>query len=256
MPRTADPRARRPLSARDRRAGVFIGEGSEVAQYQLAAAVFPDKDPMVVSRFVARWRTANWLRVDRWRGMGINRLRLTSAGRRLLVAVGAAAESSLFAPPRLVAPQDLAHTLWINDVRVVLGERPRPPKKLAPAWALQRTFGTRLPAIPDLLAVWDVTARGAGAVLAIEIDRGTEALQGVFLPKLARLTTQVRDWAGRDAAGILVLTMPGKRRQALTAALPASQSVPIVVATLPTVEGPAGLDQLRRQLADPSTHPI
>jgi len=256
MPRTADPRTRRAPSARDVRAGVFIGEGGEVAQYQLAAAVFPNTDPMVVSRFVTRWRTAKWLRVDRPQGIGINRLRLTPAGRTFLVAAGAAPETALFAPARLVAPQDLAHTLWINDVRVVVGELPVPPTKLSPAWHLQRVFGTTLPAIPDVLAVWETTARGAGAVLAIEIDRGTEALQGVLLPKLALLRAQVREWAGNGTAGILILTMPGKRLHALTAACPLDSKVPLVVAPLPAVEGPASLDHLRLLLADPSTRPI
>src|SRR5579859_1822195 len=75
-----DPRLAVCLSERDLSALRFIGEGFEVAQYQLHGAVFGNVSETVVSRFVLRSVRQDLLRVERLNGMGINRLRLTSKG--------------------------------------------------------------------------------------------------------------------------------------------------------------------------------
>jgi hypothetical protein len=72
-------RRKRRLSARDLRALAWIGEGYEVAQYQLEAAVFGGLSPTVVSRFVRRAAAHRLVAVDRLYDIGMNRLRLTSA---------------------------------------------------------------------------------------------------------------------------------------------------------------------------------
>src|SRR5438128_267538 len=102
---------------RDLEGLAFIGRGYEVAQYQLHAAVFACRASTVVSRFVRRWAQRKMISVERLNRTGINRLRLTAAGRDFLVASGVRS-ADLFAPRRPTALKDLAHVLWINDLRV------------------------------------------------------------------------------------------------------------------------------------------
>jgi len=240
-----DPRHTPRASKRDLEAGAWIGKGYEVAQYQLREAVFSGKSPVVVSRFVKRWRERGFLLVERWNRVGMNRLRLTSKGRDFLLLHAVAPPEDLFVPARSVAPKDLAHRLWINDLRVVLARLPVKPELVFPAWALERRFVPRLSAIPDVLAV---TRRGeTRAVLAIEVDLGGEPLKSVFVPKLSVLQGVLREMSNGGSAVVLVLTSSDRRRDAIAqAASILDGAIPIAVETLPKECGRIGLQTLER----------
>ena len=234
-------RRKRRLSARDLRALTWIGEGYEVAQYQLEAAVFAGLSPTVASRFVRRAAARGLLAVDRLYSIGMNRLRLTEKGREMLVSSGHEAER-LFAPRRPVALKDLAHTVAINDLRVVFATQIRPPTELLPAWALQRQLAGEV--IPDLLAAWR-GSKGVRLLLACEIDRGTENLGRVFLPKLRRLAQALRESAG-ERTGILVLTEGRRRMELLVSA--AATFDRLLVERLPQGTGAKALAEYRERL--------
>jgi len=160
--RSRDPRLAANISERDIKALRFIGEGFEVAQYQLHDAVFGDVTETVVSRFVQRSARQDLLRVERLNGMGINRLRLTPNGVHEVSTRIGKDQSRFFAPARWVAPKDLAHTLWINDLRAVFTTMVKAPDVLLPAWYLQRAAKSAA-AIPDLLAIWKSRGIGRGS---------------------------------------------------------------------------------------------
>lgn len=245
-----DPRSAVKLSTRDVDALLFVGEGYEVAQYQLHEATFRGRSEVVVSRFVRRWAGRGFLAVDRWNNIGVNRLRLTALGRDDLVARGFAKESQLFAPRKSVALKDLAHTLWINDLRVLFRQS-RPKFDLVlPAWALQRRFSPVPRAIPDLLAVRSPQDGDAGLLVAAEIDLGGERLNGVFFPKLVRLRQLVREWAGDAPAYIVVFTRGAQRAAHLAQFATEGDDVPISVALLPEENGRVALNTLRRLVND------
>jgi hypothetical protein len=218
-----------------------VGEGYEVAQYQLQTAIFGDLSPTVPSRFVRRAVARGLLIADRVSGIGMNRLRLTARG------VDAVLEAdgnplSLFAPRRPVADKDWMHTLRINDLRAVLMMQARPPADLRPAWSLQRELATD--AIPDLLGVWR-GSKGVDLLLACEIDRGTENLTSVFLPKL-RLLSEMLHEAAQDRTAILILS-DGERRIRRLRETPESRCR-VIVERLPDEVGPKGLASLRSRL--------
>lgn len=230
-----DPRDTQRALKRDLEAGAWIGLGYEVAQYQLHEAVFFGKSPVVVSRFTKRWRDRGYLAVERWNRIGMNRLRLTSQGRELLVRQGSAKPEDIFVPAKPVAPKDLAHRLWINDLRVVLG-RDSKFDVVLPAWSIERRFVPRLAAIPDVLAV----SRGGASCLAVEVDLGGEPLRSVFVPKLAVLQGVLREVSSGGA--ILVLTSSERRRDAIADGVSDFESsVPIAVDVLPRAGGREGL---------------
>ena len=251
-----DPRQGHRALKRDLEAGAWIGKGYEVAQYQLHEAVFPGRSPVVVSRFTKRWRERGYLLVERWNRVGMNRLRLTSKGRDYLLLHAVGEPDDLFVPSRQVAPKDLAHRLWINDLRVVLGRLPTKPELVLPAWALERRFVPRLPAVPDVLSV--TRGGSTSAVLAVEVDLGGEPLRSVFVPKLGVLQGVLRDLSKGDAAAILVLTSSERRRDAIAAATSdLGGSIPIAVETLPKECGRDGLQALERMFnptVESSTH--
>jgi hypothetical protein len=174
-------------------------------------------------------------------GVGMNRLRLTIAGRETLASAGHAAKR-LFAPRRPVALKDLVHTLHINDLRVVLATQKCPPTDLLPAWALQRQLAGEV--IPDLLAVWR-SGKGVSLLLACEVDRGTENLATVFLPKLRRLARSLRESAG-DRTAILVLTEGRRRLEQLVSG--AATFDRLIVERLPEETGAKALAMLRERL--------
>jgi hypothetical protein len=249
-----DPRRAKAPSARDIAALTFIGEGFEVAQYQLHAAIFPSVSAVVVSHFVTRAVRNGWISVERWNGVGINRLRLSAAGREIIVRAGGD-ERSLFVPKRAVAPKDVPHTLWINDIRVALLRNGRCAfDAVLPAWHLQR----RLPssaAIPDVLAIRDGSARRSALVFACEVDLGGERLAGTFLPKLKTLHSLLSDWKGGADAQILVLTQGLRRAQAVNNFAQASE-LAIIAACLPPVTGSGGLAAVRGILEKVLTHTV
>lgn len=235
-----DPRDLEPVSGRDLEAGAFIGEGYEVAQYQLQEAVFKGRSPTVASRFVTRWARRGLLVAERLFGIGMNRLRLTSKGRDLLVRHGVD-ERDLFVPRKPTALKDLAHRLWINDVRVVFGEFEPRPDRIIPAWVIERRLGGSGKTIPDVLVV----RREPQLTLALEVDLGSEPLRSVFAKKLALLAKDFLGLGSRVNSMIVVLTSSARRAAALREILGDSLPVSVVVETLPDEAGPAALRALR-----------
>jgi hypothetical protein len=245
---TSDPRSRRRLSPRDLAALIFIGEGYEVAQYQLHQAIFRDLAPNVVSRFVQRAKVAHLIAVERLHRVGINRLRLTFRGRDAVAASGYPRPGELFIPRKSVALKDLAHTLWLNDLRLVLREITPPPTDLAAAWTLQRR-NEKTCAIPDLLAIWNGGDVKRQLYLACEIDLGGEPLKRVFLPKLDRLSDMLLARSTGAPSAILVLTR-GARRAELLRDHASRTALPLLVELLPREGGhPEGLATLRSLVA-------
>jgi hypothetical protein len=245
-----DPRSSPKLSKRDVDAFLFIGEGYEVAQYQLREAIFRGRSEVVVSRLVQRWGTRGFLTIDRWNNVGVNRLRLTAFGRDDLVMRGYAKESQLFAPRKSVALKDVAHTFWINDLRVVFRQAIPQFDLVLPAWALQRRFSPTPRAIPDLLAVRSPHDGDAGLLVAAEIDLGGERLNGVFFPKLVRLRQLVREWAADAPAYIVVFTRGAQRAAHLAQFASESDDVPISVELLPEENGRVALNTLRQLVSE------
>ena len=238
-----DPRVGRKFPARDLVAGVWIGRGYEVAQYQLHEAVFPGRSAVVVSRFVKRWRDRGLIAVERWNKVGMNRLRLTTLGRDLLIHSAVAKPEDLFVPPRPVAPKDLTHRMWANDLRVVLGRLPRKPDLILPFWSIERTFLPRPAAVPDVLAV----TVGPPSLLAIEVDLGGEPIQSVFVPKLHLLQEVLRAASKGGRAAILILTSGPRRQESIrTATVTLDGSIPIAVESLPGYAGREGLRTLEK----------
>lgn len=236
------------LLPRDAAALAFIGRGYEVAQYQLRAAVFPGLSEVVASRRVRRWVADGFITVERFQGFGINRLRLTEAGREAVVAAGAAAEDELFVPSKAVALKDLAHTLWINDLRVLAMEGlPFVADRVAPAWYLQRTVQPGPPAIPDLFLVRRPRDGKRGTVLAMEVDLGGERLKATFLPKLDLLAEMLQAWAGETARPAIVVLTRGPRRLASMQEALGARALPVRVAVslLPSAAGGEALAGLR-----------
>jgi len=245
-----DPRTTIHLSQRDVDAFMFIGEGFEVAQYQLHEAVFRGLSEVVVSRFVRRWAQRGFLAIDRWNNIGVNRLRLTALCRDELVARGVAHEAQLFAPRKPVAVKDVAHTLWINDLRVVLGQSDQQFDLVLPAWALQRRFGRAPRAIPDLLAIRSPQGDDRGVLVAAEVDLGGERLNAIFFPKLLRLQELVREWAADAPAHILIYTRGAQRAMLLRQFADELQQIPMSIALLPEANGREALNRLRQMMRD------
>lgn len=244
--RGVDPRDL-AVSPRDVDALRFIGRAGELAQYQLHEGVFGAVSEVVVSRFVRRAVKRELVVTSRWRGIGINRLRLTTRGRALLLANGVDA-NEIFLPRAPIADGHIEHQLWIVDTLIVLGRTSRTPDLLLPAWALQRRFAPRPIAIPDALASFTEPADKPALLLGVEIDRGSERLNAVFLPKLEKLCEVMATWAGPATAVIVLLTNNARRCDALrmaTAGLP----VPVIVEMLPAAPGRPGIAALRETFA-------
>lgn len=244
MEKGSDPRAVLALPPRDSEGLRFIGEGYEVAQYQLQEAVFRGLSPTVVSRFVRRWKERGFLASGRLHGFGMNRLRLTAHGRTALVSLGIATDERLFVPRRPVALKDLAHTLWINDGRIILG-RLFPRAVILPAWALGR-LEERPPVVPDILALVRPTRTSTGLSLAVEVDLGGEPLTRVFLPKLGVLRSFLQGPDDTRSAVVVLTNAPGRRLTLEKALRAAKETTPVAVELLPVSSGREGLVALER----------
>lgn len=239
-----DPRRQPQVTDRDIEALLFIGRGHEVAQYQVHIAIFNGLSEGIMSRWTQRMLKRGAIAVERWAKVGINRLRLTPKGRDLLVSRGVAVDD-VFTPRTPTALKDVQHTLWINDLRVVLPTLAVAPDVIAPAWLLQRRLGT---VVPDVLAIRTPRADDKGFALAVEVDLGAERLKSVLLPKLTRLRDQLAEWAGGAPAVVLVLTRGERRVAAMRTAL-APGVVPVLVESLPSMTGRPGLHALQELLA-------
>jgi hypothetical protein len=235
------------LGARDVAALRFIGRAGELAQYQLHEQVFGAVSEVVVSRFVKRATKCGLVAVTRWRGIGINRLRLTSRGRSELLRHGVGAEE-IFVLRNPIAEGHIEHQLWIVDTLVILGRAARKPDFLLPAWALQRRFASRPVAIPDVLASFVSPPERTALLLGVEIDRGSESLGNVFLPKLEKLSDLLSSWAGTATYAIVVLTTNARRRDALRTRT-GPLSLPLIVELLPKTPGRPGLADLGRNFS-------
>lgn len=234
-----DPRRIKPPSARDIAALAFIGEGYEVAQYQLHAAIFPNVSAVVVSHFVTRAVRNGWIAVERWNRVGINRLRLTTMGREVIVRAGGDAKS-FFVPRRPVATKDVAHTMWINDVRVALYNCTPPFDAVLPAWQLQRRLTPPPAAIPDVLAIRKTSDERSSLVFSCEVDLGGERLARTFFPKLEMLHMLMSEWSGGGNSKILVLTQGSQRVMAINQFAKA-KDLYLVAVPLPLTSGPDGV---------------
>jgi len=227
------------LPARDPVGLAFVGRGWEVGQYQLREAIFPGLSEVVASRRVRRWANLRLVNVQRCMGFGMNLLRLTPAGRDVVIASGAARADELFTPSRSAALKDVRHLLFVNDVRTLaLRGVPFAADVVAPAWLLQRQLQPPPPAIPDLL----LSAMGRdgrrGRLLAVEIDLGGERLAATFLPKLKLLADVLLGWAPDSRVGVIVLTRGPRRLVALRAGIDAlALPVPILAEELPAAMG-------------------
>lgn len=224
----------------------FTGFHYQVSQGQGHAAIFPGLSEVVVTRRVRSLAADGLLVVDRVNKTGINLLRLTEKGRDLLVDTGRT-QSDYFVPRKPVALKDLAHTLWINDISVMLRSFEPRPITVLPAWQLQRRWVPSPGAIPDLLAIYDLPTIGKRLVIPIEVDLGAERLKATFLPKLgmcAGLLTN--EWAPYDPGVIFVFTKGRRRALSLLKMAPGSLSVPIIVQLLPNASGRETLRALSR----------
>jgi len=249
-----DPRSSPVLTARDIDVLLVVGEGQELSQGQVHRAVFPTVSEVVVSRRVRRLRDLGLLAVERWRKVGINRLRLTSRGRDLLLDKGAAEENDVFLLASTLGEKAIPHTLWVNDVRIVLKALASPGDVVLASWMIERRFVPRWAAIPDVLWIAAPHDDSPGSFLAVEIDLGTEPIKGVFATTLGTLQGVLSSLAagGAAPAGILVLTVGERRCGAIRAAareLPTS--IPIQVQTLPRVAGRPTFDALAALFSPP-----
>ena len=240
-----DPRSSPVLSKRSIAVLREIAEGQELSQGQIHRAVFSTVSEVVVSRCVRRLRELGLIAVERWRKVGINRLRLTPRGRDLLLETGAAREEDIFLLAAPLGDKAIPHTLWVNDVRIVLKSLASPGDAVLASWMIERRFVPRWAAIPDVLWIAAPQGESPGSFLAVEIDLGTEPIKGVFAKTLETVQGILTSLAADTSAAIVVLTVGERRCGAIRAAvqdLPAS--VPIEVQTLPRVVGRPTFDAL------------
>lgn len=202
------------LSARDLEVLTAIGRFRMLTRPQVKRWFFESVSEPVVTRFIERGKREGLLGVERLHGNGMQILWLTRKGRDVLVASCVPA-ADLFPATGPAAAKDFAHTAEIGNVAVWLVKRTPSPDELLPAWALQRYFGGKLAAVPDLLALW----RTPAAALAVEVDLGTEPLATVLLPKLSVLGRSLGEWTPVELTTILVLVPSERRREAVLAGL-------------------------------------
>ena len=202
------------LSARDLEVLTAIGRFRMLTRPQVKRWFFENVSEPVVTRFIERGKREGLLGVERQHGNGMQILWLTRRGQDVLVANGVPA-ADLFPATGPAAAKDFSHTAEIGNAAVWLTKRTPSPDELLPAWALQRYFGSRLAAVPDLLALW----RAPAAALAVEVDLGTEPLATVLLPKLSIMRRSLGAWTPIELTTILVLVPSPRRREGVIAGL-------------------------------------
>lgn len=233
-----DPRQIQHLSERDLAALVFIGLWI-CSQYQLAIALFPGRSETVVSRCVQRLVQLGLIEVTRWNRIGLNMLRLRSAGARLLIERGLAAEKDLFVRRTPIAQKDLPHHLWIVDTGLAFRALPVAYDVL-PCWAVRRRFAGHSVPVPDLLAV------NRSRMIAVEIDLASERTKWLT-EKLARLAETLQESSADRPPAIIVLTVGAHRIESLRLQN-ATLDVPLVVDALPKVVGRPAVPALAKLL--------
>jgi len=244
---SVDPRGSYWPPARSIEVLLFIAEGGEVMQPQIHERFFCGRSEAVVSRAIRKLAEHDLLSIDRWNSVGVNRLRITTSGRDLLLAAGVP-EHVIFTLRKPVAPAHVGHTAWINDLRVIVARSGRAPAFALPAWSLQRLVRPLPPTIPDLLVHFGGDDKPS-LTLAFEVDLGSERLRRVFVPKLVRLQEVLRSWSG-DATAIIVLTSGVRRAALLRAHLSATEAgADLIVDTLPGTTGRQAIAELRDRLS-------
>lgn len=232
-----DPRAKYVLSNRDSAALMFIAGMGVVAQYQLHMKVFPGLSEVVVSRCVHRLaRRLGLIDVFRWNRIGLNLLKLRTAGSSALADIGVSNERIFLA--RWPTPSGFAHRLWLIDTILALSVI-QPEFESIPCWALRRRFASSTTPIPDILAV----RRDIKRVLAVEVDRGGENLRRVLVPKLESLQQWLTTFAPEAKTSILVLTQGDRRAAALRQRL-AAKGITAACNLLPDAIGRAAVAAL------------
>jgi hypothetical protein len=236
-----DPRATHKLSARDMAVLVFVAIAREVAQYQIHALFFAGKSEVVVSRCVRRLLGLGLIAVDRWRKVGINRLRLTPAGAGYLLEHRLSAEQQIHVATRPAADKDIAHSLWIVDL-LVLFRLFTPAVEALPCWHLRRKLGAAAGmSVPDVLAL---SPAPKAPLIAVEVDRATERM-AVVLQKLRALDETLATLASDADAAVVFLTIGERRVQAVRKAVAEARfRASIVVEPLPWEPGRPGLRML------------
>lgn len=230
-----DPRAARQLSPRDLQALVLIATFGILTQGQLHEALFRGLSEVVVSRCVKRLRTLGLIDATRWNRIGVNVLRLTTAGRTLLLEQGTA-EDRLFTS-RWPTPSGFAHRLWVADTAIALERLGN--YRVQTCWQLRRRLaGTQSPVL-DLLA----RSVSGSRLLAIEIDVGTENLKKFVVPRVSDLDAALSAWNPGGGTGILFLTAGERRAESLRRQLPPTTAV-TAVELLPRAVGRAAIDAI------------
>jgi hypothetical protein len=236
-----DPRTQAKLSTRDHAVLIFLGIAREAAQYQLHALLFAGLSEVVVSRCVRRLLGLGLIVVDRWRRVGINRLRLTPRGADYLLEQHLAAEEQIHVAARPAADKDVAHSLWIVDL-LVLFRLFAPAVEALPCWHLRRKLSAATGmSVPDVLALSQVPK---APLIAVEVDRATERM-AVVLQKLRALDGTLATLASDTDAAIVFLTIGERRVQAVRKATAGTSfRASVVVEGLPRESGRPGLRTL------------
>jgi hypothetical protein len=245
-PAPRDPRQTVEPTARDLRVLAHIAAMEWLAQYQIHVLEFDGKSETVVSRSTRRLWARGLIRVERFRGQGINLARSTEAGADYLFESQAAAAEMIFVPRRKFDPRQLAHHLSIIDTLIAI-KRVQPASKVHTCWQLRRRLANRNVPIPDLLVANPVT----NGILAIEIDRGTESLGGTsgLVEKLRRLIAFEELWKGASSRGVVVLTIGKSRLESLRSRLADGMKgaiVPVTVLALPQEVGRPAIAALEK----------
>jgi len=235
-PRISDPRSAFGLSGRDLAVLGFLATVPFAAQYQVRERFFRGRSDVPGSRCVQRLLRLGFVLVQRWRGVGINLVRTTEAGRAMAMAYADVAEDDVFVS-RWPSVSALPHTLWIIDALIAIGDIAK--VRVSPCWALRRrAAGTREP-VPDLL----IETVGGKHVVVAEIDLATESIRRVVLPKISAL--RATKWSESvTSPTILILTIGSRRKESLERQIP-TDIVPARVVLLPEVEGQAAIAALR-----------
>ena len=215
----------------------YVGFHYQISQGQLHVEKFDERSEAVVTRRVRKLADEGLLTVERLNKTGINLLRLTTKGLDVLIEAEKC-ESDYFVPRKAVALKDLAHTLWINDICVMVRKQQPRPTTVLPAWQLQRRWSPAPGAIPDVLAIYELDDFPKRVVISIEVDLGAERLKSTFIPKLQRCAELLlTEWTPNDVPVIVVFTKGPRRALSLLKAASESVPVPIIVQLLPHASG-------------------
>lgn len=226
------------MEARDLAALHLIARFRMVTRPQLRRVQFGGLSETVAKRSIDRLLAAGYLGAARVSKTGYQVLWCTSHGRDHLVEQGASA-ADLFPARGPAAAKDFRHTERIVDVAIALLGRGWRDTDLLPAWALQRTFGRQLRAVPDLLALTHGTPHQRPLALAIEVDLGGESLP-VLVAKTSALCAWLRNHAHESVVAALLLTEGSRRRASLAAALASAPlGLPLAVGLLESFTTPA-----------------